>query len=258
MIEDNRHFLIANVEDKIKLANKTNRIKNTVFYTMQEQHVIEKFLKSNLIQQYLFCGGFSEAERQVLIVYPRQYEEDFAKRNLTNILKVIQIILPKELRGQYTHRDYLSALMKIGLGRERFGDILVFDDEAEVIVLKENAEYICESLKQFTRFKKSDINIISIGEMRKKEVSFEELKIVVASPRLDSFVAELANCSRSQAEEMLMAERVFINSEIESKPSKQVHVDDIVTIRGKGKFIVSEFQGENKKERKIYFIKKYQ
>ena len=147
--------------------------------------------------------------------------------------------------------------MKLGLERERFGDIICFENEAYVIVLEENAEYIKENLSHLTKFRKSRIEIINLGELKIKPKEFEEFKIVVASNRLDNFVAEIAKNSRSKAEEYILSERVFINELVELKVSKKVKVKDKITIRGKGKFIVDEFIGTNKKEREIYIIKKY-
>lgn len=256
-MEQNDSYLLASVEDKIKLANKMNKIKNTAFLTVQERKNVEKYLTGLKKKQYCFAGGFTEAERQVLVVYSNQFEPEMVQRNLNNILQAIKIQLPKELRGQYQHGDYLSSLMRIGLERDRFGDIVVFEDEAYIVVLKENASYIVENLKQLTRFQKATISEISISEMKTKEVTFEDLKIVIASNRLDNFVAELAKCSRKQAEEFLLAERVLVNNEIITKQTKQMKESDVITIRGKGKFIVDQYMGMNKKERMIYEIKKY-
>ena len=41
---------------------------------------------------------------------------------------------------------------------------------------------------------------------------FEEYNIIVTSLRLDNFVAELANCSRTRASEIISEGRVFVNS----------------------------------------------
>lgn len=179
------------------------------------------------------------------------------KNNLKLIIKVIKIRLPNELLGEFNHSAYLSSLMKLGLERERFGDIICFDDEAYIIVLSENAEYVRDNLCHFTRFKKAKIDIVDIDELKIKPKEFEEFKIVVASNRLDNFVSEIAKVSRSKAEEYILSERVFINELIELKVSKKLKVKDKITIRGKGKFIVDEFVGINKKEKEIYLVKKY-
>lgn len=202
-------------------------------------------------------GGYEDAERLVLIVYPEKFNEEIVKDNLNNILKVIKIVLPNELVGKYNHSSYLGSLMKLGLERERFGDIICFDDEAYIIVLSENVEYIKENLSHLTKFKKSKIEIIDIDELKTKPKEFEEIKVVIASNRLDNFVAELAKASRGKAEEYILSERVFVNEMLELKVSKKIKVKDKITIRGKGKFIIDEFIGTNKKEREIYLIKKY-
>ena len=147
--------------------------------------------------------------------------------------------------------------MKLGLERERFGDIIVFEDEAYIIVLNENTEYIKENLRHLTRLKKSNIEIKNIAEIKVKPQEYEEIRIVISSERLDNFVAELARCSRKIAEEYILSEGVLVNNQLEIKNSKQIKLKDIITIRGKGKYIVDEFDGTNKKERRIYSIKKY-
>ncbi len=141
--------------------------------------------------------------------------------------------------------------------RERFGDIICFQNEAYVILLGENAEYVRENLSHFTKFKKAKIDIININEIKVKPKEFEDLKIVVASNRLDNFVAEISKVSRSEAEEYILSERVFVNEIAELKVPKKLKVKDKITIRGKGKFIIDEFIGMNKKGKEIYLIKKY-
>lgn len=90
-----------------------------------------------------------------------------------------------------------------------------------------------------------------------KPQEYEEIRIVISSERLDNFVAELAKCSRKNAEGYILSERILVNNQLETKNSKQIKIKDIITIRGKGKYIVDEFLGTNKKERKIYSIKRY-
>ena len=206
---------------------------------------------------YFFFGGYDEAERKSLIVYPEKFSEEIAKDNLKLIFKALKIRLPNELVGKYNHSSYLGSLMKLGLERERFGDIICFEDEAYVILLSENAEYVKENLSHLTKFKKAILEIIEIDEIKIKPKEFEEFKIVISSNRLDNFVSEIVKCSRNKAEEYIISERVFINSVCEIKNSKKLKEKDIITIRGKGKFIIEEFIGKNKKEREIYLIKKY-
>lgn len=250
-----KDFKLANVIDKFEIARKKNKIQNTCFFNLQEAIKIEKEI--NKYKNYFFFGGYEMAERKILIVYPEKFNKEIAIKNLDNIIKAINIKVPNEQIGIYTHSDYLSCLMKLGLERERFGDIIVFEDEAYIIVLKENADYIKENLSHMTRLKKAFIEVKNIQEIKIKPQEYEDMRIVVSSERLDNFVAELAKCSRNKAEEYILSEKVLLNNQTEIKCSKQIKEKDIITIRGKGKFIIDEFNGTNKKDKKIYIVKKY-
>ena len=48
---------------------------------------------------------------------------EIVEENYTNILDIIRIELPNNV--VYEHREYLSGIMKLGLKREKFGDIIV-------------------------------------------------------------------------------------------------------------------------------------
>jgi len=86
---------------------------------------------------------------------------------------------------------------------------------------------------------------------------FEYLNIIVSSIRLDNFVSELVNCSRTKANYIIEEGRVFVNSINEFKPSKKIAPNDIITIRGKGKFIFDRIEKETKNGKQLLNIRKY-
>ena len=88
-------------------------------------------------------------------------------------------------------------------------------------------------------------------------VQKEEIKIIIPSFRLDNFVSDLARTSRSKAVEIIKQERVFINGQNETKVSKQVKEGDIITIRGKGRFVVKQLSGTTRSGRTVVIIEKY-
>lgn len=63
--------------------------------------------------------------------------------------------------------------------------------------------------------------------------------------------------SRTKANEVITAGRVFINGENILKNSKSINVGDIITVRGKGRFKIDEIQGTTKKERLVLKVLKY-
>lgn len=252
---DEEKLLIAKVRDKINFCKTKNKIVNTDFLQISEIGITKKVLSEDKVSNYFFFGGRENSDRSILVIYPEKLTEEMARNNIGNLVEVIRIVLPNEL--SYEHRDYLSGIMKLGIKREKFGDILVKESGADIIVLKEVSEILKNEISNLTRFRKSKIDIISINEIKDVEPEFEELKIIVSSIRLDNFVSELARCSRSRADEIIEGQRVFINSELQYKSSKKINVGDIITIRGKGKFIYTGIDHETKSGKYLVIMKKY-
>lgn len=250
-------LLIAKITDKIKECKTKNKIVNTEFLNMHQKNIVQKELNRLKEKTYIFFGGYENANSEVLIIYPQKFPADIVNNNIKNIIKAIRIKLPKELVGKYEHRNYLSAVMIQGLERERIGDIVVHDDQAYIVVLKENAEYLKNSLQNLTRFKKSIIDVVDYIDIKIKPQEFEEFDIKVASNRVDAIVAEIAKTSRNKAEQYINDKKVSINYQEETKYTRTVKENDIIVIRGKGKFIIDKIGEKNQKGRLIIKIKKY-
>lgn len=112
-------------------------------------------------------------------------------------------------------------------------------------------------MKELTRFQKSKIEIINYDLLEKTEIKFEEKKIIVSSLRLDNMISEIAGLSRTKAKEVIEEGRVFINNKNEFKISKLLNINDVINIRGKGKYIFEGIENRTKKNNLILLIKKY-
>lgn len=252
---EDEKILISKVEDKYNFCKTRNKITNTDFLNIAEIGLIFNFLKENKINNYSIYGGREEADRNIIIFYPEKFTDEIVKKNCEQLLDIVRIKLPKGIK--YEHREYLSGIMKLGIKREKFGDILVLDDGADIITLKTVSEYICNGLKELIRFRKSEITIENIQNLKDVDTKLIDLKIVVSSIRLDNFVSEIARCSRTKAIEIIEQGKVFINSVNELKISKKINVKDIITIRGKGKFIFYGIERETNSGKYLVNIKKY-
>ena len=151
----------------------------------------------------------------------------------------------------------MGGIIKLGIKREKIGDILVYNNGADIILKKETEKFLYSNLKTLTRFKESEISNIKLDEVFKKERSFQYIKIITSSLRLDNIVSELAKTSRNKAAELLEQDRVFVNYENIDKNTKKIKEKDIITIRGKGKFIIDEINGNTKKGNFILIVKKF-
>ena len=140
---------------------------------------------------------------------------------------------------------------------EKVGDIIVNLDGADLIVSKDISKYIVDSFKELTRFSKSDIYEESIQKLNITEPKTEVLNIIIPSMRMDSIVSELIRTSRSKALEIINAERVFVNSEVITKNSKMLKENDMITVRGKGRFKIIKILNSTKKGNLVLEVEKY-
>jgi RNA-binding protein YlmH len=248
---------LSQVLDKIEFSKTREKIEYTDFLDMYQVSLVENFLRKINIKTYQLYGGYEEAERKVLFVYPEKYDDKMLEKNYDKILKIVRVTLPEEEKGQYSHRNYLGGIVKLGLKREKVGDIIVQEQGADIITLEEFSGILKQELPSLTRFENSKINVEEIQNLQKREVKVEQVKIIVPSLRLDNFVSDLARTSRSKAVQIMEQERVFVNGQNEKKASKQVKLGDIITIRGKGRFVIKEFDGTTRSGRTVVVVEKY-
>lgn len=250
-------ILLAQILDKIEFSKQREKLEYTDFLDMYQVALVKSFMKKIEFENYILFGGFENAERKILIIYPEKYTINMIEKNYSKIIRVIRIILSNEEKGMYSHRNYLGGIIKLGMKREKVGDILVSDDGADILVKSETAEILKQELGNLNRFENSKIELIGLADLRKQEIKVEEINIIVPSLRLDNFVSDLAKTSRSKAVQIIDSERVFINGQNETKVSKQVKLGDVITIRGKGRFIVKEFSGTTRSGRTVVTVEKY-
>lgn len=248
---------LAQVHDKIETSKKRSKIESTDFLDMYQLSLVRSYLKKNNIINYTLYGGYEEAERKILIAYPENEDEVVIKKQSEELVKIVRVKLPDEEKGKYSHRNYLGGIIKLGLKREKVGDIVVSPEGADIIVVKEFAEILANELPSLTRFQNSNITIHNINELQKQEIRVEDVKIIVPSLRLDTVVSDLARTSRNKAVQIIKQERVFINGQNEVKVSKQLKLEDILTIRGKGRFVIKEVVGTTRSGRQVVRVEKY-
>lgn len=257
---DEDKLLIARIFDKIEFSIKRNSIEHTDFLDIRQRHLIERIMKNIKFNNFVIYGGYNEAERNILIIYPNKLEEIFKgeKFDFNTLVGIMRITLPNELKGIYSHRNYLGGIIKTGIKREKVGDIVTNINGADIIILKESEKYIYEGLKTLTRFHKARLDKIKIEELQIEKPKMQILNIIIPSMRIDSIVSEVIKTSRAKAVDIIKAERVFVNHELIFKSSKEIKTGDLITVRGKGRFKVGSILNNTKKGNLILEIEKYE
>lgn len=237
----------------LDLANTTYRRMiptATDFLTLYEQDFFYQ-VKKDLPPVYsTLSGGNSISERKLAIFLPdAEYAGSFLP---IAVLKLVPV--QEKFSDELSHRDYLGALMNLGIERAVLGDIMI-DGHTAYLYCKENmADYIMENLYMV---KHTNMQVSRVEESVEITPEFEEIRGSVATPRLDSVLALAFQGSRSKLSGLIEGKKVFVNSRLIESNSYQMKDGDIVSVRGHGKFIYNEQVGTTKKGRAYISLNKY-
>lgn len=197
-------------------------------------------------------GGYDGAERSVACFGDREYFTDNADYPIKCIL--IEPVNQK-FADDLTHRDFLGALMGLGIRREVLGDVIISKNCGYLFCLDTIADYIIENL---TQVKRTIVECKITEEIPQNALPQpENIELIVSSERLDVIVATVYNLSRSKVLPYFEHERVFINGKAEIKPSTVVDVGDKISVRGFGRFIYNGVLRHTKKDRLVISIDIY-
>lgn len=247
-------LIMAIAEDKLNQCYNNYMITNTAFLDMRQQSVCKKALINNAEIKGFFYGGYLDAERRMAVFIPNYVDVNeeralykyFIDNEENNPLALIRVKHSgyKEL----SHRDYLGSLLGLGIKRESIGDIIVSKKGADIIVLREMAEFLLTNYDKAGRTY-LEIRLEKIENIIIPEGHVEEKSDTVASLRIDNVMASAFGLSRSNATNAIKSGLVFINNLQIEKPEKMVSQGDKLVLRGKGKVILKEIGGSTRKGR---------
>ena len=224
---DDDKQLVAQLNDGIDLCLTRQKPYFMPFMSERKQAVLFSELKKAYFDNYLFFGGYGNSERKMLgLFFDEPCEDCFP-------ISAVEFSFRK--CDKLTHRDFLGALMSLGIERETVGDILVEDGRAVVFVKTELSDYIMSQISKVGRvgIKVSCADLSKLPQGR----GFEEKTYIVSSLRLDNIVAAVCRLSREKTRTVIMADSVCVKE------------DDVFTIRGKGKFVLKSILGTTGKGR---------
>jgi len=218
-----------------------NRNTVTKFLTNFEQVVLSQIVAYNYGDfKVEFFGGFDDAERKkAKIISNEYYDVDYdivcLKAKFNNKFNKVE------------HRNILGAVHNLGINFNRFGDIIVLENEVYIFVDEEIADYIAMEFTKAGRvnldFQRVDLAEVGI------EKKYEDFEIVSSSFRIDSIVAKITNKSRSKVKEFLEQDFIKLNHVILRNGEKTCTPDDIISIRKYGRYVVKGYT-QNKKSLK--------
>ena len=134
-----------------------------------------------------------------------------------------------------THRDYLGAILNLGITRAKLGDIFIIDNTAYVYCMTEIATFICENI---TKIKHTFITaeIVENPDFEIKP-NFKNITGIISNVRLDSVISTAFNTSRNSIIPLIENGKVFVNGKMTTSNGYSVCENDIISVRGMGRFI---------------------
>ena len=230
----------------------------TDFLNLNELNILHTTPKNLLAVPFRTFGGYAFAERQMAAFLPDAFylytDEDEILEKYP--MSVIQI---SPLNGKFAedlgHRDYLGALLNLGIERSKLGDILIQEKMAYLFACDGMADFICNEL---TRVRHTTVQAVRIErEEFDYEPRYEEIRGTVASVRLDSLLSLAWNSSRSKTAPLIEEARVYVNGKLITSNGYHVRENDIISVRGMGRFRYMGMISETKKGRCYVLVYKY-
>lgn len=214
----------------------------TGFLGLSEQDIFWQEAGSLSHAGYRLEGGCEAADR-VVVRFGNQ--EELGYEMPFPIVCVHIEPVARKFADALSHRDFLGALMNLGIDRSTIGDIKVGDSQAYLFCLESIAGFICENLGQVKHTQVKCSLTAEPGEIPREEPL--PMDIQVQSLRADAVLAKVYNLSREKSQELFRAGKVYVGGRLCENNSRLLKSGDTVNARGYGKFILT---GEPRETRK--------
>ena len=236
-------FFLKRIRELANLSYQRDIVTFSDFLNLNEQNMVSS-LKQQFPQVVMETfGGYENAERQMVAFHPDALA--FTWEYPIDCLK----IEPKAIKfsENLSHRDYMGALLNLGVDRSVIGDIIVQGNVAWFFCQNKMTEFFLENL---CRVRHTNILITKIEDPEEfPRPDLEPINGTCASVRLDALISLAFKASRSSMVSYIENGQVFVNGKLITSNGYEPKDGDIVSVRGKGRFIFDGVSHQTKKGR---------
>lgn len=219
------------------------RVRLTDFLDPRQQQIVTTIIGNDDEVNLSFSGGSPFAERKRAFIAPTYTEVTESDYNLV----LFSIHYPAKFIT-IEHRDVLGSLMNLGLKREKFGDIVLASDDAQLIVASEIADYVEANVQTIGKANVS-LKQIELSEHKVSKETWEETTATVSSLRLDVILSQLFNLSRTKVLPYISRGLVKVNFKVIEQNSFSLEEGDQLSVRGFGRAKIIAIEGRTKREK---------
>ena len=150
----------------------------------------------------------------------------------------------QKFADRLTHRDFLGALLNLGIERETLGDIAIIDNVGYIFAKDDIAPFI---ISELSRVKHTDVILTVTDAPEEALFRTERRQIQANGERLDAVIAKVFSLSRDEAQLLFSRRLVFASGREISSTSYIPKRDEVISVRGKGRFIYCGYETLSRK-----------
>lgn len=242
---DEEKLLERRAYDKAAEAEKHWRMTATRFLSPADAAFLSTRLAHSGIP-HVFDGGYENAERKLCLFLPPYADAESAASDEDNPLRILKI--QNKAKAELSHRDYLGALLSLGITRDVLGDIVVNSDTAYLLCHADILPYL------LLNFERAGAHPLILQEIAREEIALpeekgEERNGTVSALRLDALAALAFRISREEAKRKIDAGLAAVNHLATEKPDAVCTEGDLLSLRGHGRARLKKIGGESRKGR---------
>lgn len=244
-------ILLSKTKDLFRLCEKYSTERFSAFMDGGELAFIEDNVTFPYGFNIMLFGGHPDSEKKMLGVFPEWTDPQ------EELFPITVLRIESSFMGGITHRDYLGSILGLGLEVNKIGDILVDSDKsAYCFVCSDIAEYIQSNLKKIGP-RGVSVKQIPLSEVSNVKRNYQRMNLVCASLRTDAVVGAITKLSRQKAADLIAGGKVKINHRVTESNASPLKEDDLISIRGFGRFILRGEGAKTRKDRIHISVDKY-
>lgn len=216
------------------------------FLNLNEQSLYSSIKNDIPRIKYFAYGGFTNAERKILCFCGK--DSILSEDEIEFPVSCIRIVpVNQKFSDTLSHRDFLGAVLNLGIDRSKVGDIIIQENEGYLFCSTTISSFISDQLLK-VKHTMVKTSIIDRNDFVYKP-NLKEITGTVSSVRLDSILSVAFHSSRSSLTGLIAGGKVFVNSKEVLSNSYILKENDVVSVRGLGKFIFAGTAHQTKKGR---------
>lgn len=225
--------------DKIEIVSRNYMEESTDFLDPYERLLAQSILNKFTDLKYTESGGLKDSERKIITIFP-----DYIEEILNPDIEVLRV---KGDLVELSHKDFLGALMNLGINRNKIGDILLHEEYTDIICKREICDFIFFNLEKVGN-KNVEIRKSDVDDLVAIDLEYKEIFKTISSLRLDTYISACYNLSRSKSIKLIKSRKVKVNWQLIDKSFTEVDEGDMISVKGFGRSILHSTGGLTKKD----------